>query len=288
MQPLYRYNPCSIYAVSIKTPEIVKTLTLPEALQAAKTFYQNGQLKEAENLCNTILVYLPECQEAKEILAAIPKEIYNDDFYAHQSAGSYRTAQAFFSYLFSFYKPNSLIDFGAGMGTWLQAAHELGIEQLQAIEGEWVKEKVPHPHIGYTFHDLQKPFRSLQKFDLAMSLEVAEHLSAERSESFVQDLCHASDLVMFGAAMKHQGGQGHINEQNQTYWIKQFRIRNYECLDIFRSPFWFRKDLEPWYVQNTFLFLKKGDVRRDLFFNDPLYDVHHPRLIHAGNSHLYQ
>lgn len=266
----------------------MNTLTLPEAIQAANNFYQSGQYKEAESLCNTILVYLPDCQEAKEILALIPKEIYDNAFYLHQSPGSYKTAQAFFKYLFNFYKPNSLIDFGAGLGTWLQAAQELGVEHLQAIEGEWVKPKVQNSNLNYTFHDMQKSYKTEQKFDLAMSLEVAEHLSLERADSFIGDICQTANLVMFGAAMKHQGGQGHINEQNQSYWIKLFRIRNYECLDIFRTPFWFRNELEPWYIQNTFLFIKKGDSRRDLFINDPLYDVHHPRLLNPGNSPLYR
>ena len=56
----------------------------------------------------------------------------------------------------------------------------------------------------------------------SISLEVAEHLSPGRAESFISDLCQAAPVVLFGAAIPGQGGVGHLNEQWQSYWANLF------------------------------------------------------------------
>ena len=48
--------------------------------------------------------------------------------------------------------------------------------------------------------DLSKPFKVFKKYDMAMSLEVAEHLPEESADGFVKGLCMSSDIVLFSAA----------------------------------------------------------------------------------------
>ena len=57
-----------------------------------------------------------------------------------------------------------------------------------------------------------------RKFDLAISLEVAEHLKSSSSEDFVQSLTTLAPMILFSAAIPHQGGLHHINEQWLEYW----------------------------------------------------------------------
>ncbi len=64
--------------------------------------------------------------------------------------------------------------------------------------------------------------------DLAYSLEVAEHIPAALSDAFVEFLTKASDNVVLTAAPPGQGGQGHINEQPQSYWITKFESRKFK------------------------------------------------------------
>jgi len=92
-----------------------------------------------------------------------------------------------------------------------------------------------------------------EKYDLCISLEVAENLPEDNAESFVDLLCQAPDTILFGAAIKYQGGAGHINEQWQTYWIKLFQSKGYECIDCVRGAVWSDVSVEWWYKQNTFL-----------------------------------
>ncbi|MEQ8758109.1 MAG: methyltransferase domain-containing protein [Coleofasciculus sp. G1-WW12-02] len=205
---------------------------------------------------------------------------YNSNFFAAQKEGSYRSAKEYLAYFFSFYQPNSIVDFGCGTGTWLTAAHELGVKDLVGIDGGWIQDKkINEENICYKMINLEKPIKLDRKFDLAISLEVAEHLSEIRAKSFVSDICSAADLVIFGAAIKCQDGVNHINEQWQSYWVNIFREQNYECIDFFRGKFWNDKNVNKDYVQNTFLYMKRGDERSQLLSTQeihPIYDVCHP------------
>lgn len=50
-------------------------------------------------------------------------------------------------------------------------------------------------------HDLTKPLHLNRRFDLALSLEVAEHLPKKSAEIFVDTLCKLSDTIIFSAAI---------------------------------------------------------------------------------------
>ncbi|MCA9789386.1 MAG: hypothetical protein KC462_06410, partial [Cyanobacteria bacterium HKST-UBA05] len=63
-----------------------------------------------------------------------------------------------------------------------------------------------------------KPIRFNQTFDLAMCVEIAEHIPNRCSRQLVKTLTKASDTVFFTAAPPGQGGVGHINEQPQAFW----------------------------------------------------------------------
>jgi SAM-dependent methyltransferase len=210
--------------------------------------------------------------------------IYNNKFFqAYGYEGySYVSAKEYFAYLFEFYRPNSIVDFGCGIGAWLTAANELGVKDLLGIDGNWIDGKqLNADKIEYKLVDLEQPIKLDRKFDLAISLEVAEHLSEERAKSFISNICASADVVIFSAAVKGQGGVNHINEQWQSYWIDIFSQNNYQCIDLFRSKFWNSETVGFYYAQNAFLFIKRGDERIKLFDQqalEPIYDVSHPRM----------
>ena len=106
--------------------------------------------------------------------------------------------------------------------------------------------------------DLRKPFKHEGRFDLAVSVEVAEHLPYERAPTFVRDLAQASDIIVFSAAAPFQGGERHMNEQWPEYWAILFRRQGYVCFDLFREQCWASDDVESWYAQNVLLFVKAG------------------------------
>ena len=101
--------------------------------------------------------------------------------------------------------------------------------------------------------DLSKPFKVFKKYDMAMSLEVAEHLPEESADGFVKGLCMSSDIVLFSAAHPGQGGDGHINEQPKEYWIEKFAQHNYKPIEI-KQYFADDEKVEWWYRDNIVLF----------------------------------
>ncbi len=67
-----------------------------------------------------------------------------------------------------------------------------------------------------------------ERYDLALSLEVGEHLPPELGDKLVATCVEAAPHVLFSAAPPGQGGQGHVNEQPKAYWIERFARHGYQ------------------------------------------------------------
>ncbi|MGF1538069.1 MAG: Wzt carbohydrate-binding domain-containing protein, partial [Elainellaceae cyanobacterium] len=151
---------------------------------------------------------------------------------------------------------------GCGDGTWLSVFKGHGIEEILGIDGGYVDQaQLQILSDRFTAHDLSQPFTLDRTFDLAVSLEVAEHLPAAIASDFVTALTRLSPVVLFSAAIPHQGGTGHINEQWPDYWVERFRTQGYVAIDALRPQLWDHPDVKPWYAQNCFLFVQ-GDRRQ--------------------------
>jgi hypothetical protein len=125
--------------------------------------------------------------------------------------------------------------------------------------------------------DLSFPFKLDRKFDLLISLEVAEHLKEESADDFIQSLCAHSDLILFSAAIPFQGGQNHLNEQHPTYWIQKFESHGYHVYDPIRPLVWNSTEVDVWYKQNMFLFsIVELDLPRPVYTH-----IVHPDLFEA-------
>ena len=114
------------------------------------------------------------------------------------------------------------------------------------------------PEISFTPVDLNNLPNPGCQYDLAICLEVAEHLRPESADHFVQSLCKYSEVILFSAAYTNQGGTDHFNEQPHTYWAGKFAANNFVAFDLFRPIFWGNSEIEWWYRQNAFLYVKKN------------------------------
>ena len=196
-------------------------------------------------------------------MTSCSKPVYTPEFYEGQLTASYKSARRYASELLTLYKPSSIIDVGCGTGAWLKAFGELCPARLVGVDGCWNKQaNMIDENIEFFERDLDSP-RTLsgfgtERFDLAMSLEVAEHLKETSADQFVESLTNLSDSVLFGAAYTKQGGTNHINEQPHTYWAVKFKERDYLPFDLFREKFWGDSQISFWYQQNTFLYVQKS------------------------------
>lgn len=101
--------------------------------------------------------------------------------------------------------------------------------------------------------DLTEPL-GLSGFDLAVCLEVGEHLPDSAAETLVDSLCEAAPLIAFSAAIPAQGGPGHINEQWPEYWVEKFARRGLTGTGVLRMKIWEDTRIESWYRQNLLVF----------------------------------
>lgn len=134
------------------------------------------------------------------------------------------------------------------------------------MDGDWVHEgELLDRAIRFIPCDLneRQALPTTVRADLAMSLEVGEHLEEISADAFVHTLTDFSDVVLFSAAYPGQGGTHHINEQPPTYWARKFRIHGYVPYDIFRARFWDDTSIEWWYRQNVFLYVKAGSAAQE-------------------------
>ncbi|MFO0335799.1 MAG: methyltransferase domain-containing protein [Pseudomonadota bacterium] len=183
---------------------------------------------------------------------------YDAGFYRDIMDGSYRSARAILEFLFGWHRPLSVVDFGCGVGTWLKAARELGVADTLGLDGDYVDRKLLQiPAECFRPTDLSKPVPALGRtYDLAVSLEVAEHLPDSRADGFVADVAAAADVVLFSAAIPGQGGNHHVNERFPSYWIPRFASHGVRCYDAVRPHFWGRPEIEVWYRQNVLVFTR--------------------------------
>ena len=184
---------------------------------------------------------------------------YTDEYYESLREGARRSARAVVPRVLRLVRPRQVIDVGCGQGTWLAVFREHGVEDLWGIDGDYVdRERLEIPRERFVPWDLTRPVHLGRSFDLAISLEVAEHLPADRAETFVHSLAALAPVVLFSAAAPHQGGQDHVNEQWPAYWAELFAVRGYVPIDCLRRPLWDDNRVEWWYAQNVLLFAERG------------------------------
>jgi hypothetical protein len=180
---------------------------------------------------------------------------YNNAFFDKTASRSLTSARSVLRRLFQYIKPKSIVDVGCGLGAWLKAANELGVGDVLGIDGDYIsRDALLIPAASFQPADLRRPLALGRRFDLAITLEVAEHLPHHCSETFVKDLTALSDVVLFSAALPYQGGTEHINEQWLEFWAILFQRHGYVPVDLLRQPFWNDQAVEFWYAQNLMVF----------------------------------
>lgn len=163
------------------------------------------------------------------------------------------------------YIPNleSVVDVGCGVGTWLSVCQEYGVDRIKGVDGADIDEDLLsiNPQF-FSVQDIESGLSRELSFDLAICLEVAEHLRPEIGRSLVEDLVHLSDVILFSAAVPGQGGTHHKNEQWPSYWSALFDGYGYKPLDTIRGRIWHDEKIPVWYRQNILLYVSSNRLNK--------------------------
>ncbi|MDB5120191.1 MAG: hypothetical protein JWN56_1409 [Sphingobacteriales bacterium] len=178
--------------------------------------------------------------------------------YLHQEhIHNTKSANVVLPYIFNLIKPTNVIDIGCGTGSWLSVAKQLGAANVLGVDGIFTgTNMLCIEESEFKEHDLRSPLNLTTHYDLAICLEVAEHLPEIAADNLIDVLTAHSDIILFSAAIPGQGGQFHVNEQWPEYWQRKFAEKGYITFDILRNRFWNNEDVDWWYKQNMFIYAK--------------------------------
>jgi hypothetical protein len=199
--------------------------------------------------------------------------VYDNYFYHSLKGYSQSSARVLVPLLISKYKPTSVIDFGCGTGEFLLECQRNSIETFLGIEGDWLTEHTAKDWIRAA--DLSQPVSIKTKFDLALCLEVAEHLPQSAANTLIKSLTDTADVIAFSAAIPGQGGTNHINEQYPDYWAKLMFDFGFELDWDPRHLIWNDRNIAPWYRQNLLVYRKV-----ELMSKEPIFPktLKHPEI----------
>jgi SAM-dependent methyltransferase len=185
--------------------------------------------------------------------------------------------------------PRSVLDVGCGTGTWTRAVRDYGVADVLGIDGNPLPPEALISPSEFRLVDFTTPWNLGRRFDMALCLEVAEHLDERHARLFVECLTNHADTIVFSAACPGQGGQHHVNCQWPTYWQALFNTCGYACTDSVRPKIWTDQSIAPWYRQNVFVATRD----RDHAGHEPrIHSLLHPQIFdltqHCATIQDYQ
>lgn len=179
--------------------------------------------------------------------------MYDIDFYREETRVAAESAVATLPIIFSLLPTTrTVIDIGCGTGAWIREAQRLG------RAGIGVDHQIPDalrviPLKSYLDVDLTYGY-PCSGFDLAICLEVAEHLPPESAVPLVNGLARAQ-AVLFSAATPGQPGVGHINCQPHDYWHGLFLTHGLQPTHVGPT---LPEEVADFYRRNMFLYTRSS------------------------------
>jgi len=188
--------------------------------------------------------------------------IYDSEYYDHVVEGpAIKSAGVISDSIIAEFKPKRVIDVGCGTGALLEALREKGCEVKGLEYSNAALEYCRARQLNVSKFNLGKDiFNDNCTFDVAISIEVAEHLPERVSDRYIDLLTKLSHTIIFTAAPPGQGGKGHVNEHPPSYWLSKYRQRgfeyNVELSNRLKESWKAFGSVQSWYFQNLMIFRK--------------------------------
>jgi SAM-dependent methyltransferase len=186
---------------------------------------------------------------------AAGESIYDRAYYSDKQTGWSASAAAIVPALLRVFPARSVVDVGCGTGNLLAAFARHGVADLLGLDGDHVpRDQLAIAPAQFRAADLTTLADIGRRFDVACSLEFAEHLPPARAEGFVALLAAAAPVILFSAAVPGQGGLGHLNEQPQSWWARLFAAHGRVPVDCIRPAIQDAPGIAWYYAQNTLVY----------------------------------
>jgi SAM-dependent methyltransferase len=186
---------------------------------------------------------------------------YTSDYFSAIDGASRTSAEIVAPLVMDLLHPQSVVDVGCGTAAWAAAFKRCGVRRVLGIDGNYVDpNSLAISANEFLAADLTRPLAIDGWFDLAVALEVAEHLPLDNAGQFVRTLSQLAPAVLFSAAIPYQGGENHVNEQWPEFWVELFSARAFVAFDVLRPALWSNPAVQWWYAQNLLLLVDREHV----------------------------
>jgi SAM-dependent methyltransferase len=186
---------------------------------------------------------------------------YERDFYNDMDELGVRSSREVVPLVQEYVQPKSVVDVGCGTGAWLETFQRYGADDVYGLDGPWVDAAMLRiPRDRFQVVNLAQPIDVGRRFDLVVSLEVAEHLPIEAALTFIDSLTRLGPVILFSAAIPYQRGTHHVNERWLSYWVTLFERRGFVCVDCIRPALWDNPRVGLCYAQNVIVAVQQDHL----------------------------
>lgn len=188
---------------------------------------------------------------------------YSKEYYEGIRCANQSYYELFAQVLMEEFQPNTLVDCGCGHGGISREFLNHGCKEAFLFDGS--PDAVEIAKSAGMKNVAQLDFISATKIpatgDLAICLEVAEHIPTAHAPNLCRLLSGAATTLAFTAAPPGQGGHLHVNNQPQSYWIDLFAKNGmiYDAQTVARIREKFAGRMLSDYDQNLMVFRKKTE-----------------------------
>lgn len=154
------------------------------------------------------------------------EQLYDASYCARnkKKAWRYEVVPRVVEMLFDYFKPCSVIDFGCANGLHLANFKDLGAECF-GVEGTLhYRQYIEENYDGeYAILDLRIAFDLRKRFELAICIDVLEHIEEEFAQTAVDNISRHADILCITASPV-TNARYHPNGRKKDYWVKKFEL----------------------------------------------------------------
>lgn len=123
------------------------------------------------------------------------------------------------------FRPKTVADVGCAYGLLVEALVDKGVDAYGFdVSSYAIGNSRPDIQNRLTVHSLFDPIplRDGKKYDLAVCIEVLEHIPPESAELAIKNLCACSDRILFSSSPDDFDEPTHFNVLPTDAWLKMF------------------------------------------------------------------